>query len=121
VNIFDFLLSYVLLVVGITFNIEGWRRILITNDEKLSFRQALRLTGRTVLAKYITGGVWFAAGRVVLGRVEGLSPQRMAVSTGLESVFLLLPGSLLAIVLELLLFTKQFSHTLMAFLLSMVE
>ena len=106
------LLSYGLLFVSSACGIEGWRRILKTSGEKVTFRQAFRLIGRTILAKYLPGKFWFVVGRVYLGKAEAFSQQRVAVASVFEEVLLLLSAGLMLILIELPLLVSQFTYLL---------
>lgn len=113
-NALNLLFSYGLLLVSSACGIEGWRRILKTSGEKVAFRQAFRLIGRTILAKYIPGKFWFIVGRVYLGKAEAFSQQRVAVASLFEEVLLLLSAGFLLFLIELPLLLDQFIHLLAA-------
>lgn len=106
------MLAYGLLFVSSACGIEGWRRILMTSGEQVNFRQAFRLIGRTILAKYLPGKIWFVVGRVYLGKAEAFSQQRVAVASVFEEVLLLLSAGLLLILIELPLLMSQFTYLL---------
>jgi glycosyltransferase 2 family protein len=64
--------------------VEGWRRILSSYDIHVPYRIALQAEMLSMLAKYVPGGIWTPAARVVAMRRAGVTD----TSTVLASVLL---------------------------------
>jgi len=69
----------------------GWMRILADWDIKLSYGQALRAEMVSMLAKYVPGGVWTPAARVVAARRAGVTngalvTASMLIEAGISAV-----------------------------------
>jgi hypothetical protein len=103
-------LSYGLLLVSAVCGIEGWRLILETSGERVTLRQACRLIGRTILAKYIPGRFWYFVGRIYLSKGEAFSQQRVAVATAMETLLLFMSAGLMLLFIELPLLLNHFIH-----------
>jgi len=91
-------LSMVMLVLQAVLLATIWWRILWVMGERLPWWQGIALWLQAQLARYLPGGVWDVAARVVIGRQIGVSGRRMSASVSLEmglqvlsaSVFLIL-------------------------------
>jgi len=59
----------------------GWMRILAEWDIKLSYPVALRAEMLSMLAKYIPGGIWTPAARVVAARRAGVTDAALVTSS----------------------------------------
>jgi glycosyltransferase 2 family protein len=68
-----FVLSCAALAVYYLVFVFGWMRILADWDLKISYPAALRAEMVSMLAKYIPGGVWTPAARVVAARRAGIN------------------------------------------------
>jgi uncharacterized membrane protein YbhN (UPF0104 family) len=82
-------------------NASFWVRALHALDQRVQWWTMLRVTARSIPARYVPGSVWYAASRVALLRAAGVSVRALGVTALLESVLtvlvsLLLGGALLA-------------------------
>lgn len=62
----------------------AWRDLLHELGATLSVARSVAVYGRSQIAKYAPGNVFHLAGRQVLGMAEGVPPQPLAKSIGLE-------------------------------------
>lgn len=58
---------------GFVVLIEGWRRIIASMGDKLSFMTAARIWTLSSLGKYVPGKVWATAGAVIMSQRAGAS------------------------------------------------
>jgi uncharacterized membrane protein YbhN (UPF0104 family) len=65
--------------------ILGWRIILHEFGHRVTYRQAVVADVVSMLAKYVPGGVWAPAARVVIARRYGLPPGPVLASVGYEA------------------------------------
>ncbi|HEY6808782.1 MAG TPA: lysylphosphatidylglycerol synthase domain-containing protein [Gemmatimonadales bacterium] len=82
--------------------IEAWRRVVVSQRQRLSFGDAARITQVSNLGKYIPGKVWAIAGAAYLAQGAGVAPaaavasavvlQALALASGVVLVALLAPG-----------------------------
>lgn len=107
-DVLNLALSYGLLLMSAACGIEGWRQTLETSGERVTRRQASRLIGRTILAKYLPGRFWYIVGRVYLSRGEAFSQQRVAVATAMETLLLFMSAGLMLLFIELPLLLNHF-------------
>lgn len=81
-------------------NASFWVRALAALGQRVRWWAMLRVTARSIPARYVPGSVWYAASRVALLRGAGVSVRALGVTALLESVLtvlvsLLLGGALL--------------------------
>jgi len=74
---------------------EGWRNIIYKLGHNISFKNAFWIVSSSQIAKYIPGGIWFAVGRVYLGKSEKLKEEIVALSVVVETGLTFLVGILL--------------------------
>jgi uncharacterized membrane protein YbhN (UPF0104 family) len=74
--------------------IVGWRIILHAFGYRVSYRQAVVADVGSMLAKYVPGGVWAPAARVVMCRRYGLPPGPVLASVGYEAGLAAISGVL---------------------------
>jgi hypothetical protein len=103
-------ISYGFLLISSACGIEVWRQFFKTTGERVTFRQAFRLIGRTILAKYIPGRFWYFIGRVYLGKEEAFSQQRVAVATAMETLLLFMSAGMMLLCMELPLLLNHFIY-----------
>jgi glycosyltransferase 2 family protein len=72
-NIVDFAIGCAFLAAYYLLFVLGWMRILADWDLRISYPQALRAEMVSMLAKYIPGGIWTPAARVVAARRAGVT------------------------------------------------
>jgi uncharacterized membrane protein YbhN (UPF0104 family) len=72
-NLLDFGVACVFLAAYYLLFVLGWMRILADWRQHISYPQALRAEMVSMLAKYIPGGVWTPAARVVAARRAGIT------------------------------------------------
>jgi uncharacterized membrane protein YbhN (UPF0104 family) len=87
-------LSYAVLV-------EGWRRVVLSMRQRLSYLQAVQITMVSNLGKYLPGKVWAIAGAALLAERAGVEPgaavaaafilQALSLASGLLLVAILAP------------------------------
>jgi uncharacterized membrane protein YbhN (UPF0104 family) len=84
--------------------IEGWRRVVLSMGEFLTWRQAAKVTMVSNLGKYLPGKVWAIAGAAMLAEREGVKPaaavasafilQALSLASGLALIAALAPEAL---------------------------
>ncbi|MES1248667.1 MAG: lysylphosphatidylglycerol synthase domain-containing protein [Actinomycetota bacterium] len=72
-NLVDFAIACAFLAAYYLAFVLGWMRILADWSQHISYPQALRAEMVSMLAKYIPGGVWTPAARVVAARRAGIT------------------------------------------------
>ena len=72
-NLVDFVIGCVFLAAYYLLFVLGWMRILADWGHRISYPQALRAEMVSMLAKYVPGGVWTPAARVVAARRAGIT------------------------------------------------
>ena len=72
-DLVDFGIALGILAVYYLLFVEGWRRILGAYEIRVPYRVALQAEMLSMLAKYIPGGVWTPAARVVAMRRAGVT------------------------------------------------
>jgi hypothetical protein len=77
-------LSFLLLLLQALLLAELWRRLLAVCGVSLRQRQGYALWLQSQLARYLPGGVWEVATRVVMGRQHGIGALVMSAVYGLE-------------------------------------
>ena len=90
-DIVEFVIGCAFLAVYYLVFVLGWMRILADWDLKISYPAALRAEMVSMLAKYVPGGVWTPAARVVAARRAGITDGAlvtisMLVEAGLSAV-----------------------------------
>ena len=63
-----------------------WTRALAAMGQRASWWTVLRVTARSIPARYVPGSVWYAASRVGMLRAAGVGMRALAVTALLESV-----------------------------------
>lgn len=86
--IFVFSLGYVLLTLVLGAYVMYW--LLRCTHVFLSFKQVYIITGIPQVAKYLPGNVFHYVGQIALGRHAGVPAQTMAISLGVQTLFLVL-------------------------------
>ncbi len=84
--------------------IEGWRRVVLSMGEQLTWLQAARVTMVSNLGKYLPGKVWAIAGAAMLAERAGVRPaaaiasalilQALSLASGVLLIALLAPQSI---------------------------
>lgn len=102
-NILWLLLSVVIVWGSYGVLIEGWRRVVLSMGESLSWQQAAKVTMVSNLGKYLPGKVWAIAGAALLAEREGVKPaaavasafilQALSLASGLLLIAVLAPGA----------------------------
>jgi uncharacterized membrane protein YbhN (UPF0104 family) len=90
-NPFYFVLACLTLAAYYLLFVLGWMRILADWDLRISYPAALRAEMVSMLAKYIPGGIWTPAARVVAARRAGIT------DAGLVTVSILLEAGISAV------------------------
>jgi uncharacterized membrane protein YbhN (UPF0104 family) len=67
----------------------AWMILLHAMTEKVTFKVAYSISGITQIAKYLPGNVFHYAGRVVLGKREGVPYDVLIVSLGVETIIVI--------------------------------
>jgi hypothetical protein len=79
-----------------------WWRALATVGKTLPWRQGLAVWLQAQIARYVPGGVWDVAGRLVLGQQAGVGKRVLSASVGLEMGLQVLSASVFLAVALLL-------------------
>jgi glycosyltransferase 2 family protein len=84
--------------------IEAWRRVVVSMQQRLAYREAARICMVSNLGKYVPGKVWAIAGNAVLAQRAGVEPhaavaaavlnQALAIGSGVILVSVLSPAAL---------------------------
>jgi len=106
------IISFVFLFINFLLFVEGWRRIIHRLGDKICFRNAFWIMSSTQIAKYVPGGIWFALGRVYMGRIENLKEEIVALSVVVETGLTFLVGILLFLVSIILTQKQMLTHYL---------
>lgn len=96
-NTVSLAISFVLLFVNFGIFVQGWRALIDRLGYKISFSNALWIISSSQIAKYVPGGIWFAVGRVYLGRSEKIKEEVVAFSVVVETGLTFLAGLLLVL------------------------
>jgi hypothetical protein len=91
-------LSAAVVLAGYAILIEGWRRVVLSLGERLTFARATRIWFLASLGKYLPGKVWSLAGAAVLARRAGVDPS-VAVAGALVLQALALASGALTVAL----------------------
>ncbi len=91
----NLIISYVFLFLNFLIFVEGWRNIMIKFGHSISFKNAFWIISSSQIAKYVPGGIWFALGRVYLGKNRNLKEENVALSVVVETGLTFLVGILL--------------------------
>ena len=97
-NGLNLVISFGFLLLNFVIFVEGWRNIIRVLGGYVSFKRAFWIMSSSQLAKYVPGGIWFALGRVYLGRGEKLKEEIVAVSVIVETGLTFVVGILLFII-----------------------
>jgi glycosyltransferase 2 family protein len=84
-NLWWVVASLVVITVYYLVFILGWRIILHEFGNRVSYRQAVMADVVSMLAKYVPGGVWAPAARVMMCKRYGLPPGPVLASVGYEA------------------------------------
>ncbi len=87
--------SFVFLSITFLIFVQGWRSIISALGQNIAFKRAFWIMSSSQLAKYVPGGIWFALGRVYLGKTEKLKGEFIALSVVIETGLTFLVGILL--------------------------
>ena len=79
-NIVDFVIGCAFLAAYYLVFVFGWMRILRDWGTRISYPAALRAEMVSMLAKYVPGGVWTPAARVVAARRAGITDGALVTS-----------------------------------------
>lgn len=98
------LLSVLIVWLSYAVLIEGWRRVVLSMGEYLTWLQAAKVTMVSNLGKYLPGKVWAIAGAALLAEREGVKPaaavasafllQALSLASGLLLIAWLAPGAM---------------------------
>ncbi|MCD6288879.1 MAG: hypothetical protein J7M34_00125 [Anaerolineae bacterium] len=106
-------LAFLLLLVQILLLALIWWRGLVLVGTRIPWHQGVALWLQAQIARYLPGGVWDVAVRLVLGQQIGVSKQAMSVSMGLEIGIQVLSAALF-FVLSLLAWARGALHAYIA-------
>lgn len=96
-NAANLAISFIFLFVNFGIFVQGWRALIDRLGYKISFGNALWIISSSQIAKYVPGGIWFAVGRVYLGRSEKIKEEVVAFSVVVETGLTFLAGILLVL------------------------
>ena len=96
-NAANLAISFVFLFVNFGIFVQGWRALIHRLGHRISFGNALWIISSSQIAKYIPGGIWFAVGRVYLGKSEKIRGEVVAFSVVVETGLTFLAGILLVL------------------------
>jgi uncharacterized membrane protein YbhN (UPF0104 family) len=90
-NIVEFVVGCCFLAAYYLLFVLGWMRILADWGHRISYAQALRAEMVSMLAKYVPGGIWTPAARVVAARRAGITDAAlvtisMLIEAGISAV-----------------------------------
>ncbi|MEO0184508.1 MAG: lysylphosphatidylglycerol synthase domain-containing protein [candidate division WOR-3 bacterium] len=105
-NFVNILISLTFLFLNFLIFVEAWRKIIHTLGNAITFSNAFWIMSSSQLAKYIPGGIWFALGRIYLGKTDKLKPETIGISVIIETALTLLVGIILFL-FSLLLATRN--------------
>lgn len=101
------LLSVALVWTAYAILVEGWRRVVLSMQQRLSYREAARICMISNLGRYLPGKVWAIAGAAWLAGRAGVHAgvavaaalilQALALASGLVMVAALAPGAILGL------------------------
>jgi uncharacterized membrane protein YbhN (UPF0104 family) len=91
---FSLLQSFTVLMLQMFLISTIWWRALTVVGMPISWRQGTGIWLQSQIARYIPGGVWDLAGRLVLGQEVGVDKRRMSASVGMEMGLQVLSASL---------------------------
>ncbi|MGB9720834.1 MAG: lysylphosphatidylglycerol synthase domain-containing protein [bacterium] len=94
-NLVNILISMILLFLNFLIFVEAWRKIIFTLGDSIDFANAFWIMSSSQLAKYVPGGIWFALGRIYLGKGDKLKPETIGISVIIETALTLLVGIIL--------------------------
>jgi len=94
-SVVNVVLSFIFLFVNFFLFIQGWKSIVNALGEKVGFKSAFWIISSSQIAKYVPGGIWFALGRVYLGKIEKIKGEIIALSVIIETGLTFLVGILL--------------------------
>ena len=94
-DIMSLLVSFIFLFITFLIFVQGWRSIMRALGQSISFKGAFWIMSSSQMAKYVPGGIWFALGRVYLGKTEKLKGEFIALSVVIETGLTFLVGILL--------------------------
>lgn len=109
-NYFCLILSWFFMSLAMVLGFCIWNKMLriLEPEKKISYLKAIQIAIYTWFGRYLPGKVWMFAGRVYLGRREGLSKKVLTVSAVYEIVLSIASGFLLSF----LLLSIAFGHKL---------
>ncbi len=96
-NFIYLIISFIFLFINFFIFVEGWRNIIIKLGDTIDFKRAFWIMSASQTAKYVPGGIWFALGRIHLGKGENLSPEKIGLSVIIETVLTFLVGIIIFI------------------------
>ncbi|MGQ9848130.1 MAG: lysylphosphatidylglycerol synthase domain-containing protein [Bacteroidales bacterium] len=96
-NFINLIISFVFLFINFLIFVEGWRNIIIKLGDSIDFKSAFWIMSVSQTAKYVPGGIWFALGRIHLGKRENLSAEKIGLSVIIETVLTFLVGIIIFI------------------------
>ncbi len=89
------IISYFLLLVNFVLFVLGWQQIILKLGGDISFRKAFWVLAASQTAKYVPGGIWFALGRIQMGKSPATRSEIIAVSLIIETALTMLVGIIL--------------------------
>ncbi len=89
--------SFIFLLINYIVFVEAWRTIIIKIGGLIDFKNAFWVMSASQTAKYIPGGIWFALGRMHLGRTEELKAETIGISVIIETGLTFLVGILICV------------------------
>ncbi len=103
-NLVNLLISFIFLFINFLIFVKAWQKIIRSLSNTITFVNAFWIMSASQLAKYVPGGIWFALGRIFLGKGESLKAETIGISVVIETVLTLLVGIVLF-------FSSMFSTT----------
>lgn len=94
-NLVSMLISMIFLFLNFLIFVDAWRKIIFALGDSIAFVNAFWIMSSSQLAKYVPGGIWFALGRIYLGKGDKLKPETIAISVIIETGLTLLVGIIL--------------------------
>lgn len=114
-NLTNLAISFAFLLFNILLFIKGWKDIINRLGRNISYRTAFWIISLSQVAKYMPGGIWFALGRVYLGKSKKLNAEAVAISVVIETGLTFL-GCILLFLLSII-FSRQQTFTNTFFLI----
>lgn len=87
--------AFIMLLVNFVFFVRGWQQTVRTLGGEIAFTRAFWVMAASQTAKYVPGGIWFALGRIQLGKRDDLPAAIIGMSLVVETALTFLVGIVL--------------------------